>query len=456
MNAHTESRTTHLYKESPMNWDEDDNVSAATNESETNVTSTPADLAPPPTPTRAKGVFIPRFVALAVLVVALGGGGFVFGHYIVTPPRLVAPQSRFTFPTGGNSGFPNYTINPPSYSAPKLTPTQKKANAAAAKVATKIDPGLVDITSTYSTQGSTAMATGMILTSNGLVLTNNHVIEDASSISARDVATNTTYAATVVGYDLTKDVALLQLTNASGLTTVKTGNSSKLTAGDTVVGIGNAGGTGGTPSFAAGTVKALNQSISASDESNPAGAEKLSGLVEVNADILPGDSGGPLVTAKGRVIGMDTAGSSANGGFGFEQFGVTTTSRGYAIPINDALSIVKSIESGSSSTNVHVGATAFLGVEFDSASNVIPGQPGQSAPSGVALAGVVSGQPAASAGLVAGDVITSIDGHTVTTGTQLQALLLTLRPGNSVKIGYVNTNGVASSATATLASGPAQ
>jgi S1-C subfamily serine protease len=153
---------------------------------------------------------------------------------------------------------------------------------------------------------------------------------------------------------------------------------------------------------------------------------------------------------------MDTAGSSANGGFGFEQFGVTTTSRGYAIPINDALSIVKSIESGSSSTNVHVGATAFLGVEFDSASNVIPGQPGQSAPSGVALAGVVSGQPAASAGLVAGDVITSIDGHTVTTGTQLQALLLTLRPGNSVKIGYVNTNGVASSASATLASGPAQ
>jgi S1-C subfamily serine protease len=439
-----------------MNWDEENDVSATTIEPAMNAPTAPeeevpAAMAPPP-----KGIFIPRFAAVLVLVVALAGGGFVLGHYIVTPPRQIAPQGRFTSPTGGNSGVPNYTINPPSFSAPKLTPAQKAANAAAAKVATKVDPGLVDITSTYSSQGATAMGTGMILTSNGLVLTNNHVIEDASTIKARDVATNTTYTATVVGYDLTKDVALLQLTNASGLATVRTGDSSKLTTGDKIVGIGNAGGAGGTPSFAAGTIKALNQSITAGDESNPAGSEKLSGLVEVNADILPGDSGGPLVTSKGRVIGMDTAGSSANGGFGFEQFGVNATSRGYAIPIKEALDIVKSIENGNASSNVHVGATAFLGVEFNSATAVAPGQPGKVATPGVTLAGVVPGEPAANAGLAAGDVITSIDGHAITTGTQLQALLLTLRPGNAVKIGYVNVNGVTSSATAMLTSGPAQ
>jgi S1-C subfamily serine protease len=439
-----------------MSWDDDNNVSATTNEPATDVPSGPPVEAPSTTPTQRKGFFIPRFIAVAVLVVAIGGGGFLLGHYVVTPPRQVSPQGGFTFPSGGNSGFPNYRINQPSFSAPTLTPAEKKANAAAAKVATKVDPGLVDITSTYSTQGSTAMGTGMILTSSGLVLTNNHVIEDASSISARDVATNTTYTATVVGYDLTKDVALLQLTNASGLTTVKTGDSSKLTTGDKIVGIGNAGGAGGTPSFAAGTVKALDQSITAGDESNPAGSEKLSGLVEVNANIMPGDSGGPLVTSKGRVIGMDTAGSSANGGFGFEQDGVAVTSRGYAIPINEALNVVKSIENGNASTNVHVGATAFLGVEFDSASQVNLGASGPNTTPGVALAGVVSGQPAANAGLVAGDVITSLNGHTITTGTQLQTLLLTLRPGNTVTIDYVNTNGVASTATATLASGPAQ
>jgi len=439
-----------------MNWDEDDTVGTTPDAPAIATAPVPGEPAGAPAPTQRKGIFIPRFLAVAVLVVALAGGGFVLGHYVVTPPRqVVSPQGRFTLPSGGNSGFPNFSINPPSFSSPTLSPAQKKANAAAAKVAKKVDPGLVDITSTYSTQGSTAMGTGMILTSSGLVLTNNHVIEDATSIVARDVATNTTYKATVVGYDLAKDVALLQLTNASGLTTVKTGNSSKLATGDAIVGIGNAGGVGGTPSYAAGTVKALDQTITAGDESNPAGSEKLSGLVEVNANILPGDSGGPLVTSKGRVIGMDTAGSSAGGGFGFEQFGVSTTSRGYAIPINSALKIVKSIENGNSSTNVHVGATAFLGVEFES-TGTVPAQPGQVATPGVTLAGVVPGEPAANAGLVAGDVITSINGHAVTTGTALQAELLTLRPGNAVKIGYVNANGVASSATATLASGPAQ
>ena len=117
---------------------------------------------------------------------------------------------------------------------------------------------------------------------------------------------------------------------------------------------------------------------------------------------------------------------------------------------------MKSIENGNSSTNVHVGDTAFLGVEFDSATTVLPGEPGKTATPGVTLAGVVSGDPAANAGLVAGDIITSLNGHAVTTGTQLQAELLTLRPGNKVTIGYTNANGVASTATATLASGPPQ
>ena len=102
-----------------------------------------------------------------------------------------------------------------------------------------------------------------------------------------------------VGYDETRDVALLKLEGASGLTTIKTGNSSESIKDEKVVGIGNAGGVGGTPSYAAGSVIALNQSISASDDENPAGAEQLSGLIEMNANIQPGDSGGPLVNAKG-------------------------------------------------------------------------------------------------------------------------------------------------------------
>ena len=119
-------------------------------------------------------------------------------------------------------------------------------------------------------QDSAAAGTGMILTKNGYVLTNNHVIDGATSITARDVETGKTYSATVVGYDVTQDVALLKLSDAKGLTTITTGNSSDVTKAETVVGIGNAGGVGGTPSYAAGKILALGQSITASDEENPA------------------------------------------------------------------------------------------------------------------------------------------------------------------------------------------
>ncbi|MEO9180865.1 MAG: PDZ domain-containing protein, partial [Acidimicrobiales bacterium] len=195
---------------------------------------------------------------------------------------------------------------------------------------------------------------------------------------------------------------------------------------------------------------ALNKTITAGDESNPAGAENLTGLIQIKADIVPGDSGGPLVTAKGRVIGMDTAGSSS-GGTGFEEFGQTTTGGGFAIPINQALTIVKSIESGDASSVIHVGTSAFLGVEFEST----PTSGGTSA-NGVKLVQAIAGDPAAEAGLASGDTITSIDGTSVTNGTILQQLLLTKRVGDTVKIGFTTTRGTSATATATLTSGPPQ
>ena len=184
----------------------------------------------------------------------------------------------------------------------------------ATAIASEVAPGLVDIESTLSYQGAEAAGTGMVLTSKGEILTNNHVIEGASSIRVVDVGNGKTYGATVVGYDRTADVAVLQLEHASGLQTVRLGNSSSVRKGQGVVGIGNAGGSGGTPSFAGGSVTALDQSITASDEAEGT-SEQLTGLIETNADIQPGDSGGPLVNSSGKVIGMDTA---ASAGFSFE------------------------------------------------------------------------------------------------------------------------------------------
>src|SRR5690349_3233492 len=159
----------------------------------------------------------------------------------------------------------------------------------ASQIAQRVDPALVDVVSTLGNQGASAAGTGIVLTSNGTVLTNNHVIRGATSIKVTDVGNGRTYTAKVVGYDASKDVAVIQLQNASGLTTANLGDSSSVQTGDSVTALGNAGGKGGTPSVATGTVTALNQGITASDEGSGVNSEQLTGLIETNADIQPGD-----------------------------------------------------------------------------------------------------------------------------------------------------------------------
>src|SRR5581483_3163214 len=161
----------------------------------------------------------------------------------------------------------------------------------------------------------------------GLVLTNNHVIKGATKIRVRDVGNGRTYSATVLGYDVSEDIALLKLANASHLPTAPIRRSA-VRVGESVTAIGNAGGVGGRPSSAPGTVTAVGRSITASD--GQGGLERLTRLIEIDAALQPGDSGGPLVDAAGKVVGIDTA---ASVGFRFEDAG----GEGYAIPIGQAL-----------------------------------------------------------------------------------------------------------------------
>jgi S1-C subfamily serine protease len=300
--------------------------------------------------------------------------------------------------------------------------------------AAPIGTGVVVVDTTLGYQGNAAAAgTGMVLTSSGEVLTNNHVIRGATSIKLVVPGTKHAYAARVVGYDLADDVAVLRAVGASHLKTVSTAASAKLRIGQAVRGVGNANGTGRLLS-ARGSITGLRRSIVVSDDAG--GSESLAGLIETNAPLQPGDSGGPLLNATGKVIGMDTAGSSGL---------VSTAADSYAIPIAKALSVAKQIAAGHRTSRVHVGATAFLGIEVQS------GGAG-----GLVVGGVVPGGPAAAAGLQAGDVITSVDGHRITTSNSLASYLLTKRPGVTVTIGYTDPFGAAQTASATLASGPPQ
>jgi S1-C subfamily serine protease len=316
-----------------------------------------------------------------------------------------------------------------------------------AQIATKVDPGLVDVVSTLGYQQAEAAGTGQVLTSSGEVLTNNHVIEGATSIRVTDVGNGRSYQAKVVGYDRTRDIALLQLQDASGLTTVTLGNSATAAVGQKVVALGNAGGKGGTPSVATGRITGLGASITASD-AGAGTSEQLTGLIHHNANIQPGDSGGPLVNATGQVIGIDTAASS---GFRFQSGQAST--QAFAIPVNEAVTIARQIAAGTGSATVHIGATGFLGVEIMSADNAAAD--GVQAGAGAVVAGLVSGSPAGAAGLAAGDVIVSVDGHAVSSPSALQSELELHHPGDSVSIGWTDQAGQPQSATVVLASGPA-
>jgi S1-C subfamily serine protease len=374
-----------------------------------------------------------------LIAVVLIGAGIGVGHGLwrqATSPAsstqpFTAPSQPSQQPSTGGSG--------------------SGAPSDVSAIASKVDPGLVDINTTLSYQEEQAAGTGMVLTSSGEVLTNNHVIDGATSISVTDVGNGQTYSATVVGYDITRDLAVLQLHSASGLQTVSIGNSSNVSVGQSVVGIGNAGGTGGTPSAAGGSVTALNQSITASDDGDGV-AEQLTGLIASNADIQPGDSGGPLVNDSGQVLGIDTA---ASAGYSFQNNG----SSGYSIPINTAITIARQIEAGQGSATVHIGLTGFLGVLIDptpSSGGFGSGGfgSGGTQQSGVTVAGVVTGDPANEAGIATGDTITSFAGKSVDSGSALTAALVPHHPGDKVQITWTDGSGQSHTATVQLASGP--
>lgn len=189
------------------------------------------------------------------------------------------------------------------------------------------------ITTRLSRPNLQAAGTGIVLSSSGLVLTNHHVVNDAVSITVTNIGNGQTYPAAVVDHDSTRDIAVLQIQDATGLATAPIGDSDSVEVGDDVAAIGNAGGRGGTPSITSGRVTALNRTVTVSD-SISGDSQRLTGMIRVSAHVEPGNSGGPLVNAAGQVVGVVTAGSGGSPSAGGE---------GFAIPINDAISISNQI-----------------------------------------------------------------------------------------------------------------
>ncbi|HEX2904909.1 MAG TPA: trypsin-like peptidase domain-containing protein [Jatrophihabitans sp.] len=412
--------------------------------------------APPPvTPASHRNRFLYAGVAAAV-VAALAVGGVAIAvdhaHNSSQQTSLSSPTQTNPFSGNGSNGFNFGGQNGGGQNSNGQNGGNSGGSSGTAgttgQASSTQSVGVVDINTTLNFGQGKAAGTGIVLNSDGTVLTNNHVVESSTAISVTVVSTGQTYRAKVVGTDPTDDVAVIKLQNASGLATAKLGDSSKVTAGTEVTAVGNAGGTGGTPTAATGTVTALDQSITASDEGG-SNSERLTGMFQVNANIQAGDSGGPLYeNAGGTIIGIDTAASvsSGRGRFG----GTATGTTGFAIPIAKATSIAQQILNGTDNATIHQGYPPFLGVQVAAA-----GQGTGQQPAGALIAGTINGFGAAKAGLVAGDTITSVNGTPVASSSALSGLLDKYKPGDNVKIGYLDANGASHTVTVTLGEGPA-
>lgn len=381
------------------------------------------------------------WVAVAIVVLAMLVGIFATRLLVGTEPTSAAAPPRATAPAipapSAPAPAPSTAPLDPNAAAPGTEPEQGTGSSSRlSEAAAKVAPSIVNIETTVGYDGGQAAGTGEILTEDGYVLTNHHVIAGSTAIEVTVTATGTTYAADVVGYDSSHDIAVIKMRDASGLTPAPIGDSSTVKVGDPVVGLGNAGGLGGQPIEAAGKVTGLDRSITATDSANGT-SERLNGLIETDADIQPGDSGGSLIDADGKVIGIITAGSVAPSRNG------ETDTDGYAVPINQAMQIAQDIRDGKASDTIHIGATAFLGVQVSGRGS-----------GGVVLSGVVDGSAAEKAGLAAGDTITRVDGQRVSSPTDLKAALAPKRPGDTVSVTWTDASGSSQTSDITLGEGP--
>ncbi|KOG33139.1 S1C family serine protease [Streptomyces resistomycificus] len=293
----------------------------------------------PPAPAPKKRTRGPLALLAAVAIVAAAiGGGTAYGIQELTGSDTVASSSTST----------------------SVVPSSAKGTVAG--VAKAVSPSIVEINATSNAGESTG--SGVIITGDGEIITNNHVVSGASSIKV-STSDGKTYTAKVVGTDSKKDLALIKLENASGLTVATLGNSDGVQVGDEVVAIGSPEGLTGT--VTSGIVSALNRDVTvATDEGQSQsqggggqwpfefGGQQFNGdtgsstttykAIQTDASLNPGNSGGALIDMNGNIIGINSAMYSASS----DSSTAGSAGLGFSIPINTVKSDLATLRAGGS------------------------------------------------------------------------------------------------------------
>ena len=353
------------------------------------------------------------------------GNSFRLPNKDSTTPFETLPDTSSQGKTHNESDYSD-KVNK-DYSGMKLESNPKDAKTnnsyTAAKASEKVSDSVVGIlcysddvpdqadTTTASSQGS-----GIIFSQDGYVITNAHVIGNSKTAYAIRVVTSDgkEYKAGVVGYDSRTDIAVLKMDDAKGLTPATFGDSSQLEVGQDIIVVGNPGGLDYQNTTTKGVISALDRKLSTSS---------LTKYIQTDAAINPGNSGGPLVNYYGQVVGITTS----------EIVSETYEGMGFAIPSQTVKSIVDTlVKNGYVEGRVKIGISG-IAVTSDQASNY-------NIPQGIYVQSIVSGGPCDGTSLEEGDIITEVDGETITSFADVYAILETHKPGDKIKVKYYSSS----------------
>lgn len=355
---------------------------------------------------KKKGAFGAGTVIAAALLAAVIGAGSGIAAVTLSSKNGSNTSTPITSSVSGS----NVNIN--------INETVESVVEAVAK---KVTPSVVGIRTTTSVRSffgssneSTGEGSGVVYSADGYIITNYHVISGAvtnKSGSKIEVFTDTldsdSYEATVVGYNISTDLAVIKI-NAKGLTPAEFSDSSKLKVGQYVITVGNPGGLEFMDSVTYGVISGLNRVVSSDSDVK---------LIQTDAAINPGNSGGALVNTKGQLVGINSSKIVS------EEF----EGMGFAIPSNTVAEICKNIIEKQNDPEPYLGIS--VSEKYNSSVLKYYGYP-----SGAVVSSVADGSPADNAGLAKGDIITEFGGTEITEYSMLESLLQKCKPGDQVSV----------------------
>lgn len=350
-----------------------------------------------------------KFVALGLVCALIGGiagaGGTVLARQFLPGGNPAGTSGTISSVLIGNresSVIETYEIDTGSL----MTPAQVYATNVRSTVGitTSVTTNFWGYQTTSAASGS-----GFILSDDGYILTNHHVIESSDSINV-SMYDGTGYAAELIGYDESNDIAVLKI-DASGLAPVVLGDSDNMNVGDSVVAIGNPLGEL-TFSLTAGAVSALDREITMSNGITM-------NLIQTDCAINSGNSGGALFNLYGEVVGITNAKYSSSGSE------ASIDNIGFAIPINEVWGIIESIIENGYISKPYIGV---------SVTNVSAETQSYGLPMGAAVKTVAADSPAENAGLRANDIITQVNGTAITGSSELVAMVADTAAGDILQL----------------------